>query len=162
APLGAAELLSKSRLDWQCSLSRCLKLWCQEAPELEQSGHLILAWTNLGSLVEGTLKLFLSVRYETYKNDVDAMRNKTGKLREPDGLTLEPIRQFFKKNIWDTAWDDWVQHIQYRRNAIHAFKNREIGTHGELVDDIRTYLQLIRYINYRLPYPDKEYIPQEK
>lgn len=161
APLEAAQLLDKSRLDWQLSLSMCLKLWSEEVSKPEQAGYLILGWANLGSLVEGTLKLFLSVHYTTYQQDVDAIRNRRGNVQEPDVLSLEPLRQFFRKKIWNETWDCWIQHIQYCRNAIHAYKSRELDSHAEFIDDLRMYLQFLRYVNFRLPYPDEIYIPQE-
>jgi len=71
------------------------------------------------------------------------------------------MRQFFKKKIWDEDWDKWVEHIQQRRNAIHAYKHRDIGSHDEFLSDIRIYLRFLRYINYRLPYPDNEWMPRE-
>jgi hypothetical protein len=161
APIDAAHLLSKSRLDWQVSLSKCLNLWLEKCNADEEDGRLILAWTNLGSLTEGSLKLFLSVWYRDYRNDVDAIKRK-GQPREPDYLTLEPMRQFFKKKIWDNSWDKWIEYIQHRRNAIHAFKDRDLGTFDGFYSDVRIYLRLLRYINYRLPYPDNEtYRPRE-
>ena len=87
APIEAAQLLSKSRLDWQVSLSKCLKVWLAEPLPGDESGCLILAWTNLGSLIEGTMKLFLSVWYKNYKNDIEAIRKK-GRLIDPDSLSL--------------------------------------------------------------------------
>jgi len=160
APLEAAKLLNKSRLDRQVSLSRCLKLWVTASSPEVQDGNLILAWANLGSLIEGSMKLFLSVWYKTYKSDIDAIKRK-GKLQDPDGLQLEPIRQFFKKRIWDGTLDGFIQIIQQRRNAIHAFKDRNIGTINEFFDNVRKYLNILRYINYRLPYPDIIYVPRE-
>lgn len=41
-PIEAAQLLSKSRLDWQVSLSRCLKIWIEEPNPDDESGQLIL------------------------------------------------------------------------------------------------------------------------
>ena len=107
------------------------------------------------------MKLFLSVWYETYKDDEDYVVMRRGELQDPDRLQLEPMRQYFKKKIWDDTWDKWVQRVQQRRNAIHAYKDRDIGTHSELLDDIRKYLVFLRYINIRLPYPDEMYIPRE-
>lgn len=106
------------------------------------------------------MKLFLSVWYKTYKSDVDAIKRK-GKLQDPDGLQIEPLRLFFKKRIWDSTFDGFVQSIQKRRNAIHAFKDRNIGTKDEFVGNVRAYLNILRYINFRLPYPDDIYIPRE-
>jgi hypothetical protein len=160
APIEAAELLSKSRLDWQVSLSICLKIWASEPLPDDENGRLILAWANLGSLVEGTMKLLLSVFYKNYKKDVEAIKKK-GKLMEPNGLQLESMRQFFRKRIYGEEWNIWIQHIQQRRNAIHAYKNRDIGTFTEFFDDVRRYLEFIRYINSRLPYPDYMSVSRE-
>jgi len=163
APIEAAKLLSKSRLDWQISLSLCLKLWVDK-PSLENhDGHLILAWANLGSLVEGVMKLFLSVYHQTYLNDENyiAMRTVRGVFQNADELRFDPMRQYFSKAIWDEDWDQWVHHIQLKRNSIHAYIDRDIGTHQEFLKDIRKYLTFLRYINARLPYPDEAYIPCE-
>ena len=114
----------------------------------------------LGSLVEGTMKLFLSAYYKDYQSDVKAIKNK-GKLIDPDSLQLETLRQFFKDKIWDSEFDEWVLKIQQRRNAIHAFKDRELGDREEFLKSVREYLKLLRYINFRLPYPDEIYEPRE-
>lgn len=162
APLEAAELLSKSRLDWQCSLSRCLKLWIEPPTAEFESGKLILAWSNLGSLVEGLLKLFLSVWYKDYKNDVEAIKRKNNIL-DPDELNLEKLRIFFKKCIWkksnELKWNDWILDIQRKRNAIHAFKDRDIGKFTDLHKNLEVYYRFLQDINDRLPYPGDEYKP---
>jgi len=161
APLEAAQLLSKSRLDWQVSLSNCLRIWVEE-PSLEnRDGRLILGWAKLGSLVEGTMKLFLSVWYETYKGDEDYVVMRRGELQDPDRLRLDPMRQYFKKKIWDDTWDKWVQRVQQKRNAIHAYKDRDIGTYSDLLAGMRKYLEFLRYINIRLPYPEEMHVPRE-
>lgn len=154
APVAAAKLLSKSRLDWQVSLSHCLRLWIRPFTKEEDYGRLILGYANLGSLAEGTMKLFLSVFYEDYVSDSDAIKKK-GKLQDPDSLKLENLRQLYqKKKIWNKSWDTWINRIQWRRNAIHAYKDRDVGTQKELLEDIRKYLDLLKYMNARLPYPD--------
>lgn len=162
APVEAAQLLSRSRIDWQVSLARCLRLWVKSPPPESESGSLILGWANLGALVEGTMKLYLSVWYADYKEDLDAIRRK-GDLVDPDDLQLEMLRQYFnKRKLWTETWDAWVLRIQQRRNAIHAYKDREIGSLAELIGDVRQYLRFLRYINGRLPYPDFEvYAPRE-
>lgn len=156
APIKAAELLNNSRLDWQVSLSKCLKLWIKKALS-NDSGFLILAWVNLGSLVEGTMKLFLSVHYETYKKDIRVIK-KNRNIQNPDCLTLEPLRIFFNEHVWDKAtdekeWNDWILHIQQRRNAIHAYKNRDIGNFDEFFIDVHKYMVFLQNLNDRLPYP---------
>jgi hypothetical protein len=80
-------------------------------------------------------------------------------------MQLEQMRQFFRKRIWrkgDEDWDSWILKIQQRRNAVHAFKSRDIGTFDEFFVDVQKYLKFLRYINDRLPYPDDEiYKPRE-
>jgi len=96
APAHVAGLLGKSRLDWQVSLSGTLRLWVKDT-ELT-AGELILAWANLGSLLEGSVKLLLSVYYETFEADVENLKkanafdHKKGTAQSPDGLTLDPLR----------------------------------------------------------------------
>ncbi len=128
APENAAALLSRSRLDRLSSLSRCLAIWSTPVSGPESDGRLILAWANLGSLVEGTLKLVLAVFYGDYAVDSLAI-DRRGVVRDPASLTLEELRQFFlKREIFDDGWTTFFGIIQQRRNAIHFFKDREIVT----------------------------------
>jgi hypothetical protein len=171
ASVESAHLLSKSRLDWQASLARQLRLFLQ--PEhTNESGALILAWATLGSLVEGTLKLFLSVWYEDYL--ADPMVDKSHKPISPDGMTLEVLRVFFASKVWPKEtrehWASvgepdrivWINKIQQRRNAVHAFKNRDIGDFTEFYQELKNYLVFIRFITNTFPYPNDEmYKPRE-
>lgn len=166
APAHVAGLLGKSRLDWQVSLSCTLRIWIK-GPDLG-AGELILAWANLGSLIEGSVKLLLSVYYETFKADVDNLKkanafdHKKGEAHSPDGLTLEPLRKYCAaREILDKEHLSLMETVQQRRNAIHAFKDRPIGDLTELTGAIRGYLELLREIMHRLPYPDDMYVPRE-
>lgn len=148
-----SHILGKAMLDWQISLADTLHLWLQR----QSIGELILAWVNLGTLVEGLLKLFLCVYYEDYKKD-EAAERKKGELVIPSELMMEKARRFMKKiGIWEQEcdWDLWIGHIQKRRNAIHAFKPCEegIGSFNEWKKDIRVYLYFQKNIDDRLPYP---------
>ncbi|MFD2209129.1 hypothetical protein ACFSMW_05315 [Virgibacillus halophilus] len=160
APIEAANLLSKSRLDWQVSLSYSLKRWDISPQHGARDGDLILAWVNLGALVEGTLKLFLSVYFNDYSEDEDSIKNNKG-LVEPDSIKFDRLRQFFNKKIWESIeteeFDAWVLKIQQRRNIIHAFKNKDIGDFSEFVSDTNKYLAFLMYHLDRLPYPDCPY-----
>lgn len=120
---------------------------------------MVLAWVNLGSLVEGTMKFFLSVFLMDYLKDPVQCHSKDV---TPDELQLEHLRQFFlKQNIWmnqdKNRWDQWVLHIQQRRNAIHTYKDREIGTFEEFWEDLRQYLEFLNELEGRVPYPDMQY-----
>jgi hypothetical protein len=160
APLEAAGLLSKSRLDWQVSLSSPLHLWRRELLNSLTDGELILAWANLGSLIEGTLKLFLSVYYEDFQKDVvnlkkaGAYDHKKKVCMSPDGLTLDRLRKYIlAATIFTADSNTPVQLVQDRRNAIHAFKDCPIGSGAEFWEAVRAYLDLLHDVEGRPPYP---------
>jgi hypothetical protein len=150
----AAVLLDKSMLHWQTSLAATLSRWTTATSD----GDLILAWTNLGALVEGQLKLFLCVYYHDYKNDLNGIQRHKKRI-DPDGSQLEELRQFFVKRIWDigTNWNPYVELVQHRRNAVHAFQNRDIGTFEEWTDALRIHLSFVRDVGGGLPYPDEQF-----
>jgi hypothetical protein len=155
APTEAAELLAKSRLDWQVSLSCCLRLWLEHPADEDHDGRLILAWVNLGSLVEGALKFFLSV----YEGDYSRAPRTRGQLKKPcriDDLQLEEMKQFFNEHIWTESqkhWYDWLGKIQCRRNAVHAYKDRDIGTFDEFFAEMTTYLDFLLELEGQVPKP---------
>ncbi|MFO7654240.1 MAG: hypothetical protein R6X25_10525 [Candidatus Krumholzibacteriia bacterium] len=164
APGEAASLLAESRLDRQAALSRCLALWMPEAhPEARRDGALILGWANLGALVEGTLKWFLSVYREEVPDDaIKKFRKTIG----PEAATLEQLRLFYLNHyVWfkdeRDEWDPWLTEIRDRRNAVHAYKDSSIGTFEDLHNAIKKYLELIRTLEGRMPYPDEHPGPQE-
>lgn len=168
APHDAAELMSKSRLDRQASLSRSLRHWIVEPPADLEDGDLILGWTNVGSLIEGTIKLFLAVYYQDYKKDIETLKQTNAwhktkeKLLDPDGLMLDVLIDYCEKaNLLDQEERTLVRLVQARRNAIHAFKDRPIGTGIELHSAIKEYLTMLRRIANALPYPDDMYRPSE-
>lgn len=85
-----------------------------------------------------------------------------------DKLRLFFANQVFPKNAkeqWktqsETNWLDWILKIQQRRNAIHAFKNKEIGDIEEFHTELQNYLIFLRKINNALPYPSEDYMPVE-
>lgn len=147
------KILDRSSLYRQVSLSECLRDWAVDPAQAPLSeGHLTLAWANLGALVEGTLKLFLALYYEDYKNDPDAVRWK-GKLADPDGLMFDRLRDFCKKKcLFDNgSWDPYLYSVQRKRNAIHAFQAKDIGTTEDLHADIRQYLTFLYLVSEQLP-----------
>jgi hypothetical protein len=148
----ASALLDRSMLHWKTSLAVSLSRW----PHATSDGDLILAWTNLGTLVEGQLKLFLCVYCHDYASNLEGIRRR-GERIDPDASQLEELRQFFLKHIWDaaTSWNSYVELVQRRRNAVHAFQRRDIGTFDEWADALRLHLSFVRDIGGGLPYPDE-------
>lgn len=151
APDSVVNKLSVARLDWLKDLTDCLDIWVRKSLFLTD-GELLLAWANLGALVEGWLKLFYCVYYEDYKKNPLMHKEK---MIEPNNMRFEDLKQFSRGIIWDKAsdWDKWVESVQQRRNAIHAFNDRDIGTAIEFLEDIDKFTEFIKIIDLRLPYP---------
>jgi hypothetical protein len=154
APLEAAEILTKSRLDWQVCLSKSLHIWNELPKDQIDDGKIILAWVNLGALVEGTMKLMLSVYYKDYKLDIEAIKRRN-KLINPDGAQFNQLKIFYSKRIKHVynSYKVFLDTVQHRRNAIHAFKNRKIGNMNEFRKYIRRYYNFLFEIDTCLPYP---------
>lgn len=151
APASAANKLSAARLDWLSELTDCLEIW-EDKGLLLTNGELLLACANLGALVEGWLKLFYCVYYEDYlKNPL----TQKGQLIEPNDMSFEKLKQFSRGKLWDPSsdWDNWIDKIQKKRNAIHAFNSRDIETAIEFLDDLSKYDEFIDEVDGRLPYP---------
>jgi hypothetical protein len=172
APDRAADLLGRSRLDWLCSLAESLPLWFRtEIRAEERDGNLILAWANLGALVEGSMKFLLSIWIVPYLDRVASPQESNearffrticnrdkSTPREPDDLMLEQLRQFFDKAIWkdtpEKEWSAWVLKVARYRNAIHAYQDRDIATFEQFEVDVRMYWRfLTEFITCRLPEP---------
>jgi len=124
------------------------------------------------------MKLFLSVYLQDYqanalKNEFKQVLDKKGNIITPDELMLEKLRRFFSECVlpknaikqWEMSgeinWLDWILKIQQRRNAIHAFKSRNIGDIKEFHADLKNYLIFLRKINNALPYPSDNFKPRE-
>jgi len=157
APTAAAGLLSKSRLDRQCSLARTLKDYAKRPLSNEEDARLILAYVTLRTLSEGTLKLFFSVWYSDYSADVDAIM-KRGKRLDPDGAAFDPLIKLFEMKT-SGRWTRLLRRIQARGNAIHAFKDRPLGSFSELRATIKGYGDFLIDTDNRLPYPDADFAP---
>ena len=156
APDEAEKILSRSRLDWLHALSESLYTWIEVyRATTDNEGKLILAWTNLGALLEGGIKLFLSVHMIHYSESDHRYLDKKGKLIEPDSLSLQRLKVFLQKeNLLDMKWYPFISLIQQRRNAIHAYQHREIGTWDEFYHSVQELLIFTKEIKNRLPYPD--------
>ena len=154
APCEAAKLLGLVRLDWQTELSRCLFMWIEDDQSRKSEGHLILAWVNLGSLLEGTLKFFLSVYLEEAR--IAGIRPFARMPNSPESLMLGQLRQFFiKNNILNEEGEALVELVQKRRNVVPAFKDANIATWDEFVNAVRRYYSLLHNLEGRLPYPNE-------
>jgi hypothetical protein len=161
APEDAAEMLEKSRLDRMVSLAYSMHRWVEIPPTEISDGDLILAWTNLGSLLEGTLKLFLCIYLDHLRDDLEnasktrIYHQKKEIIQDPDGLTLDPIISYLDKaEILPKDFIDLSRNIQEKRNGIHFFEDRNIEDGFKFREATIQYRQLLKFIHARLPYPD--------
>lgn len=162
APKEAAALLSSIRLEQYASLALNLDatMLGRSKSAKHDSGRLIIAWAQLGSLVECTLQLVLGVHLKNYMQDPNKIldRRDPKKLIMPHEITLEGLRVFFDKSVWDKdeklAWNPWILDVQYHRNAIHALKARNMGTWSDLKKAVITYHEFLYDTDGRLPQPD--------
>ena len=156
APGRAETLLENSRMDRLVSLSHTLRLWTQPCADENHEGRLILAWANLGILVEGTMTWFVCVYESDYsKSPMKAIK---GFDLDPNQLRFEELIRLFRERVWTERqieeWDDWLTAVRNRRNAVHAFNYKDIGTWSDWSQSVVRYHDLIADLDSRVPYPD--------
>jgi hypothetical protein len=158
APPDGARLLRQARLDRLVSLSHALRLWLDEAAGDDAEGRLILAWANLGTLVEGTMKWFLCV-YECHYA-LGRVVTEGGRELDPDELRFLRLCQFFRDHVWDPrgtdGWYSWCDKVRRRRNAVHAYEDRDLGTWDKFHRDIQRYRDLLQELEAGVPDPPDE------
>jgi hypothetical protein len=154
APQEAADLLSKSRLDWLDSFNRTLRARVEDVIEYpDEPAVLILAWAHLRTLVEGHLKLLLAVFLVDYLKDAHAPSTKNGAKIVPDTLKYEAIRQFLVKRGLLVSHHAFIDKVQQHGNAIHVFAEQPIGTAEEYLDNVANYRKFLVDIETSLPNP---------
>tara|TARA_Y100001934_G_scaffold209003_1_gene247261 strand:+ start:3102 stop:3665 length:564 start_codon:yes stop_codon:yes gene_type:complete len=151
APESAANLLESSMLKWQFELSETLKIWCEKGHNITD-GELILAWTNLGALLEGSMKFFLCVYLEDYHAEEEKIKN-FGKEILPDEAMLKGLIDFYKKKELFLEFVPLFEAVQTKRNAIHSFKYRDIGSFSDFENSLKDYYSFLCDIDGTIPYP---------
>ncbi|MNY57255.1 hypothetical protein D3C86_1934340 [compost metagenome] len=67
---------------------------------------------------------------------------------------LEALSQYFRKaKLLGNQELKLIAALQAKRNAIHAFMDRDIGTMKEFHDAVAAYQRLLDGLSSRLPYP---------
>ena len=158
APDNAAKKLDIAMLDWQSELTKTLKIWIDKGLDMTV-GELILARANLGAVVESWLRFFYCVFYDDYINQ--PMKNKKGQILEPEkDMRFEDLKKFSTGILWDdenTKDYIWVDSIQKKRNAIHSFTYKDIGTPLDFLLDVDYLCEFVDMILNHLP-PVEDYI----
>lgn len=151
APRKAATMLENSRLDRLVSLSHNLRLWDQPCSDAEDEGRLILAWANLGILVEGTMTWFLCVWEDAYARN--PMQSRKGYDLDVNRLSFEEMTRFYRQHVWVDGerdrWDEWLTRVRERRNAVLAFNHRELGTWEEFRQAVVRYQEFVEELDSR-------------
>lgn len=149
APDSASRKIEKAMFSWMKELTDCLKIWTDKG-ETMTDGELILARANIGSLVESWLKFFYCVYYEDYLRAPTYFK---GKIIEPNKMKFEYLKTYSRGKLWEENdnWDIWIDKIQTRRNAIHSFNFKDIGTNEEFITDIDKFNDFIELVFTHLP-----------
>lgn len=151
APENAAQKLDAAMLDWQSELTKTLKIWIDKGLDMT-TGELILARANLGAIVESWLRFFFCVYYDDYIQKPKT--NGKGRILEPDKMPFDNLKKLSIGILWDDNKSKdylWINSIQYKRNAIHSFTYRDIGTPADFLDDIDRLYKFVDMILNRLP-----------
>jgi predicted RNase H-like HicB family nuclease len=146
------------RFDRLVSLSRTLRYWAKW-PLTE--GELILAWVNLGALLEGTLKGFLTVYSDDFvgdtnnHNSVNAVYKKGAKknsLKHPGDLKPEDLINYFRlQNLLSENELETVVRIRNNRNSVHALLDNKLDPQDKFVKSVEEYRSIQLKLYNQLP-----------
>lgn len=151
APDKVAIKMDDAMLRWLVDLTDCLNIWIKKGQQMTE-GELILARTNLGAIVESWLKFFYCIFYEQYLKKPKLNGKK--KIIEPDDMTIEKLKTYSTGILWDSkqsAWYCWVEKVQKRRNAVHSFKYKDIGTPQDFLNDVEKLYDFVDMLQDHFP-----------
>lgn len=151
APNSSANKLYEAMLKWQTELTNTLGIWIDKGLSMTV-GELILARANLGAVVEFWLKLFYCIYYEDYCKD--PIKTKRNKMIEPEKATFKELNEFSTGILWTSIASKeflWVDSVRDKRNALHSFEYKNIGTPQDFLDDIDYLYEFVDNILSRLP-----------
>lgn len=165
SPDDVADRLDDAALEWLNDLTQTLQIWIDKDDSMTD-GELILARANLGSVVESWLKFFYTVYYDDYSKQPATKKTKSGNVMiEPKNMSFDQLKQFSIKTLCDNNPNSklyiFIDSVQHKRNAIHSFNKREIGTPSEFLDDIDGLYDFVNEIADRFK-PREDYVDQVK
>ena len=147
-----------ARFDRLVSLSGTLRYWAKW-PMTE--GELVLAWVNLGVLLEGTLKGFLTIYQHDFVRDVDRhlsvnalhkKGSKAGFLKHPGELKPEDLINYFSAQELLTKDEiKAARKIRDNRNVVHVLLDKHLGEQAEFVKSVEEYRSIQLKLYHQLP-----------
>lgn len=151
----SATKLNKAMLEWHKELTDALEIWINKGLAMS-SGELILACANLGAVVESWLKFFYCVYYDDYrKKPITKMDKNHKRIKvQPEDAEFDDLKKFSTGKLWSNKTSKeylWVGAVQHKRNAIHSFKYRDVGTAQDFLDDIDHLYDFVDSIIFHLP-----------
>lgn len=154
-PKNVADTFEIIDLDKLMELTNTLSIWIEKGVNMT-NGELILAWTNLGAIVEAWLIFVYCVYLEDYENDPKKIKRYEKEI-EPKDASFDQLKEYSVSRLWesrDALEYKWVDKVQRYRNSIHFSKKVDIGTGKEFIDDINFFYKFIDDIIIRLPQID--------
>lgn len=151
APDKVANILDSAMLEWQIELTDALEIWIDKGLNMT-NGELILARVNLGAVVESWLRFFYTIYREEY--DKDPVKRKNKNLSPENTLTFDDMVNYSTGILWDDETSEdyrWLNSIRNKRNAIHAFMYRDIGTPTDFLNDIVYMCHFVELLCDRFP-----------
>ena len=82
------------------------------------------------------------------------MTDRYNNMIEPENASFDNLKIFSTGKLWKDSHSKeyaWVESVQHKRNAIHAFKYKDIGTNQEFLDDIDYLYEFVQNIISHLP-----------
>lgn len=160
APPEAVKLMSQPLMDRQREMALALQKWPQRLATDCSPGELVTAWTVLGSVLEGALRVYMCVFYSHWIEDDATPQKKGGKKALPagggDAASLNRIIHFVKaKQIFRAAEIDFLTLVQGQRNLIHPLKSGVVLDRSAFDEAVIHTARLHDDIELRLPYPDE-------
>jgi hypothetical protein len=153
APSNASALLEVARLDRQLSFAHTLRDNFVPFPKESADARQILGYVTLRSLCEGAIQLFITVYYNDYIADKEPItRRNRKKIVDPEDAQLSDLIEFYVRH-GDPAFESFLARVKTRGNAIHHFREREIGTQDELKAEIVLLRDFLASVDSQLPDP---------
>lgn len=152
APDKVAAKLENANLNGLIYMTDTLEIWINKGAEMTE-GELILAVTNLGAVVESWLRFFYCVYYDDYIKE-PIKKTKGTRIMEPEKAQFIDLINYGVRKLWNDKSDPeyvWVDSVRVKRNAIHIYQKREIGTAIDFLKNIEQLYTFVEHILLQLP-----------